>query len=88
LKLRGIYLYGFVIQQSVARMGSWTHHWYVNLPLSLLAAIVFAGLFWDLIERPSLKLKNRLPALEERVSMRKLLAVISSRGAKVAQEIF
>src|ERR1700744_2836143 len=27
----GIYLYGFVIQQSIAALGSWTHDWRISL---------------------------------------------------------
>jgi peptidoglycan/LPS O-acetylase OafA/YrhL len=64
----GIYLYGFVIQQAVASFGQWTHHWYVNLPISLSIAVIFAGLSWNIVERPALKLKRLLPFLESRIA--------------------
>jgi peptidoglycan/LPS O-acetylase OafA/YrhL len=64
----GIYLYGFVIQQAVASFGQWTHHWFVNLPISLSIAVIFAGLSWNIVERPALKLKRLLPFLESRIA--------------------
>jgi peptidoglycan/LPS O-acetylase OafA/YrhL len=64
----GIYLYGYVIQQAVAGWGHWTHHWYVNFPISLLIATTFAALSWNLVERPALKLKRYLPFLQAKVS--------------------
>jgi peptidoglycan/LPS O-acetylase OafA/YrhL len=61
----GIYLYGFAIQQTVAQFGPWARHWYINLPISLVAACMFAALSWHLVEKPALSLKKYLPALEE-----------------------
>jgi peptidoglycan/LPS O-acetylase OafA/YrhL len=54
----GLYLYGFVIQQAVAQMGTWTHHWYVNFLLSMITASAFAAFSWAFVERPALRLKR------------------------------
>jgi peptidoglycan/LPS O-acetylase OafA/YrhL len=60
----GLFLYGYAIQQSVAWLGPWTHHWYVNLALALPMAAVFAALSWTLVEKPALRLRRHLPAIE------------------------
>jgi peptidoglycan/LPS O-acetylase OafA/YrhL len=60
----GLYLYGAVIQQSVAQLGPWALHWYVNLPISLAIASLFAAFSWHLVEKPALKLKAFLPVVE------------------------
>lgn len=64
----GLYLYGFAIQQAIAQMGPWAHHWYVNLCLALPFAAIFAGLSWTFIEKPALKLKQVLPHVERGLS--------------------
>lgn len=60
----GLYLYGFVIQQSVAQLGQWTHHWYLNLTATLALASLFAAFSWNFVERPALGLKTYLPMVE------------------------
>lgn len=57
----GIYLYGYVIQQTVAGLGPWTHNGWINMALSLPAAALFAALSWTLVEKPALALRSRLP---------------------------
>jgi peptidoglycan/LPS O-acetylase OafA/YrhL len=60
----GLFLYGFVIQQVIAQMGPWAHHWYINLILSLPIAAAFAAFSWHAIEKPALQLRQLLPAIE------------------------
>jgi peptidoglycan/LPS O-acetylase OafA/YrhL len=63
-----IYLYGFPVQQLVAQLGPWTHHWAVNLLLSLPLTAVIAALSWHGIEQHVLKLRRHLPAVERALS--------------------
>jgi peptidoglycan/LPS O-acetylase OafA/YrhL len=60
----GLYLYGFVIQQCVANSGAWTHHWYINAPVSMFLACALATLSWHLVEKPAFRLKALLPSVE------------------------
>ena len=60
----GLYLYGFAIQQAIARIFPWSHQWYINLALSLPLAAAFAALSWNLIEKPALRLRSVLPLLD------------------------
>ena len=64
----GLFLYGYVIQQFVAFIGTWTHHWYINLALTLPIATLFAAFSWMFIERPALGLKRLLPKIERWVA--------------------
>ncbi len=59
----GLYLYGFTIQQSVARVFPWAHHWYLNLLLAVPIASLFAALSWRMVEKPALGLRTYLPRL-------------------------
>ncbi len=60
----GLYLYGFVIQQSISEIGDWTHHWYVNFVIAMVFASAFAAFSWHFIEKPTLGLKKYLPEME------------------------
>jgi peptidoglycan/LPS O-acetylase OafA/YrhL len=60
----GLFLYGFAIQQAVAQAGAWTHHWYINLAITMPAASLFAAFSWHLVEKPALRLKSVLPRIE------------------------
>lgn len=62
----GLYLYGYPIQQAFASMGSWAHHWYLNLAVSLSAAFVIAYMSWNYIEKPTLALRRYLPEIERK----------------------
>jgi peptidoglycan/LPS O-acetylase OafA/YrhL len=64
----GIYLYGFVIQQTVAWLGAWTHAAWINLALSVPAAALIASLSWTFVEKPALKLRAWLPDLGRRLA--------------------
>lgn len=60
----GIFLYGFVVQQFVASLGTWTHHWYVNAGLALPLVTLFAAFSWYCVEKPALRLRAMLPILD------------------------
>jgi peptidoglycan/LPS O-acetylase OafA/YrhL len=59
----GMYLYGFAIQQVIAQY-VWARHWYINMPIALVSAALFAAFSWHVVEKPALRLKTFLPALE------------------------
>lgn len=56
----GVYLYGFAVQQVVASLGAWTHHWYVNAGLTLPIVCGIAWLSWTFVEKPALGLRSHL----------------------------
>jgi peptidoglycan/LPS O-acetylase OafA/YrhL len=60
----GLYLYGYAIQQAVAHIGPWTHHWYVNFPMAMGIGALFAAFSWRVVEKPALGLRRFLPPLE------------------------
>jgi len=60
----GVYLYGYVIQQSLAALGSWSHQWYINFGVSWVLAAVFATLSWNFIEKPAMRLRPSLMKAE------------------------
>jgi peptidoglycan/LPS O-acetylase OafA/YrhL len=61
----GMYLYGFPIQQAVSDVLPQYRHWYVNLPLSLVGALLAAYLSWTLIESVVLRQKRTAIAFVE-----------------------
>lgn len=64
----GLYLYGFAIQQAVARVFPWSHEWYFNLALAIPIASIFAATSWTLVEKPTLRLKNYVPRVQALLS--------------------
>jgi peptidoglycan/LPS O-acetylase OafA/YrhL len=60
----GIFLYGYPIQQTIASWGPDFRHWYLNLAIALPVAVLVATASWWLVEKPALRLKGRLVALE------------------------
>ena len=56
----GVFLYGFAVQQVVASLGTWTHHWYINAAITLPAVTAFAAFSWYVIEKPALGLRRHL----------------------------
>lgn len=60
----GIFLYGFVIQQTLMMALPWARIWYVNAALSVPLAALVAAASWHLVERPALQSKHLLVALE------------------------
>jgi len=60
----GLFLYGYPIQQTIASLGPWTHHWYINLAGTLAIAVVVAALSWHWVEKPALKLRKPLERAE------------------------
>ncbi len=78
----GIFLYGFAVQQAVASLGPWTHHWYVNLALALPVTIVCAALSWHFVERPALGLRAARPWLQSKVDVACASVARLMRGGK------
>jgi peptidoglycan/LPS O-acetylase OafA/YrhL len=60
----GIFLYGFAIQQAFTTLGLWTHHWYVNLLFCIPLSAMFAAFSWHCVEKPALKLRKNVMAVE------------------------
>jgi peptidoglycan/LPS O-acetylase OafA/YrhL len=56
----GIYLYGFVIQQTLMSTCPWAREWWVNILLSVPLAAATAALSWHWVEKPALELRRFL----------------------------
>ncbi|PBC08811.1 acyltransferase [Mesorhizobium sp. WSM3859] len=56
----GIYLYGFVIQQTLMAIFPWARIWWLNILLSVPAAALFAACSWHWVEKPALELRRYL----------------------------
>ncbi|MFF4450484.1 acyltransferase family protein [Streptomyces sp. NPDC001502] len=54
----GIYIYGFLVQQSLAVLGGARWGFAAYLGLSLAGALIAAVLSWHLVERPAMRLKD------------------------------
>ncbi|MFC9297427.1 acyltransferase family protein [Streptomyces sp. NPDC057011] len=54
----GIYIYGFLVQQSLAVLGATRWGFAAYLALSLGGALLAAVLSWHLVERPAMRLKD------------------------------
>jgi len=61
----GLFLYGYPIQQSIAALGPWTHHWYLNAVGTLAIGTVVAAMSWHWIEKPASRLRHPLKAAED-----------------------
>lgn len=56
----GLYLYGFVIQQTIVYLlPEWRAWWFV-FPSSLLITLLFAIFSWHVVEKPALRLKKMI----------------------------
>jgi peptidoglycan/LPS O-acetylase OafA/YrhL len=56
----GIYLYSFVIQQTITQVPS-LRHWWVMFPATMVVTIAIASLSWNLVEKPALAMKRFIP---------------------------
>ncbi|MFC8224345.1 acyltransferase family protein [Streptomyces sp. NPDC057287] len=54
----GMYIYGFVVQQSLVAVGFARWGFWPYLAMSLVGALTVAVLSWHLVERPSMRLKD------------------------------
>jgi peptidoglycan/LPS O-acetylase OafA/YrhL len=57
----GVFLYGFVVQQTIVALLPGTRLWWANIILSVPVAMLIAAISWHLVERPALRLKAHLP---------------------------
>ncbi|MBY0407302.1 MAG: acyltransferase [Rickettsiales bacterium] len=62
----GIFLYGFMVQQTMAALGPWAWHWYWNLLFSVPVTALLAWASWRFIEKPALRQRKRLEAMDAR----------------------
>jgi peptidoglycan/LPS O-acetylase OafA/YrhL len=63
----GIYLYGFVIQQTLTATCPWSRVWWINILLSVPLAAAFAALSWHWVEKPALELRRFFQPKTERL---------------------
>jgi peptidoglycan/LPS O-acetylase OafA/YrhL len=62
----GIFLYGYPIQQALYAMGPLGQTWFLNGLLACALSAVFAAFSWHFVEKPSLRLKSVVIAVEDR----------------------
>ncbi len=60
----GIYLYGYAVQQFIAWAFPSTHVWYLNGLISLPVATLIGMGSWYLVEKPAMKLRDKLKQIE------------------------
>jgi len=60
----GIFLYGFVIQQTFVALAPWGRHWWINIAVAAPAATLVAAVSWHVVEKPALGLRKQLAKLE------------------------
>ncbi|RBP77907.1 peptidoglycan/LPS O-acetylase OafA/YrhL [Rhodobacter sp. 140A] len=67
----GIFLYGFVIQQTYMYLLPDHRFWWLNILLSLPTAAAFAAFSWHIVEKPALKLRSKIFNLEKAYLLRR-----------------
>jgi len=60
----GMYLYGFVIQQTFAALVPEGRHWLINSVVCVFASFAFAAFSWHVVEKPAQKAKVLVDRLE------------------------
>jgi peptidoglycan/LPS O-acetylase OafA/YrhL len=83
----GIFLYGFVIQQTVMQTMPWARIWWVNILISVPLVTCFAAASWHLVEKPALKLRRFLQprAARQRPRLAESMAgTVDASGAATA----
>jgi peptidoglycan/LPS O-acetylase OafA/YrhL len=63
----GLYIYHYVIQQTVVFLAPGQRHWYVVFSISMVLGGAFAALSWTFIEKPALRLRSRLGLVERAI---------------------
>jgi peptidoglycan/LPS O-acetylase OafA/YrhL len=54
----GMYLYSFVVQQSLSTTFPLARHWWAIFPLSLAITLAISAASWHAVEKPALSLKR------------------------------
>lgn len=78
----GMYLYGVVVQQSVAALGPPVQHWYLNILISLPIAFGVAFVSWHLVEKHALRLRTQVERIEAAVLSRISIAAFWRKSAE------
>lgn len=78
----GMYLYGVVVQQSVAALGPPVQHWYLNILISLPIAFGVAFVSWHLVEKHALRLRAQVERIEAAVLSRISIAAFWRKSAE------
>lgn len=65
----GVYVYAFPVQQAVSALYGASMPWWMNAAVSLPAVVALSALSWHLVEKPALRLKDRPPALLQRLRL-------------------
>jgi len=73
----GIFLYGFVIQQTLVSLWPGVLPWYLNIALAVPLATLMAAASWHFIEKPALGLRKPLQKLEDRYLARRSRKAVS-----------
>ena len=60
----GVYLYGSVVQQTVAYLFPWSHQWYLNCAIAIPSAFLIAAFSWRFVEKPALGLRVNIQRYE------------------------
>ena len=60
----GVFLYGFVIQQTLMQVLPQSHAWYLNILLTVPLAFGVAAVSWHLVEKPAQRLRFILKRIE------------------------
>jgi peptidoglycan/LPS O-acetylase OafA/YrhL len=77
----GIFIYGFVIQQAVAFWLPGSREWYLNVLISVPAALCLAALSWHFVEKPASELRKYVDWLEEKYLGFGRSIVVFARGS-------
>jgi peptidoglycan/LPS O-acetylase OafA/YrhL len=63
----GVYLYGYVLQQLFSFIFPQYRYWWLSILVCAPAALAFAAVSWNFIEKPALKLRKPLMRLEDQL---------------------
>jgi len=55
----GLYLYGFPVQQTLAHLLPQAREWYINLPLSVMCALILSAISWHFVEKPIMDRRSK-----------------------------
>lgn len=81
----GLYIYGYVIQQTYASLFPDFHLWWMNIICTVPAAFIIAFLSWRLVEKPALdRRKSAVAFVERMVSAFRIFCAYPFKGPKTS----